>query len=689
VQNYSSDKIRNVVLLSHSGAGKSSLAEALLFTAGATTRLGKVSEGTSLSDFEPEETKRKISLNLSILPCEWKGNKINLMDPPGYPDFVFEVKAGIRVSESAVFVICAASGVEVGTELTWDYANSAKLPGIIFINKMDRENANFFETFKGIQTKLGSKCLPIQLPIGASKDFQGYVDLITKKAYTGNPLKEGQVPANMSSDVDTYRDKLVEAVVEIDDELITKYLDGESISEPDVYKCLKKSVAAGKVVPILCGSALTNLCITSLLDAINDYLPSPVAAGPVKVTNTASGKEETIDPKAESPLTVFVFKTTSDPRVGKINYFKVMSGEFNSNSQIWNISKNGNERIGQLFMIRGKTQEPVTKVGAGDIGAVTKLAVTGTCDSLGAKERPYTLAPIDYPEPVFCLAVNPKSKADLDKMSSSLPRICEEDLTLKTQRDSDTGELLLCGIGETHLEVAAEKILRKFGVDIALTAQKVSYKETITMKVEAEYKHKKQTGGHGQYGHVLLELEPLPRGTGFEFAERVVGGSVPRNYIPAVEKGIMESKGEGVLAKCPIVDIRVTLFDGSSHPVDSSEMAFKIASSQALKKGLQDGKPVLLEPVMNMTIVVPDSFTGDIISDLNSKGARVMGMNPTGGMNIIQAQAPQASILRYAIDLRSITQGRGTFKIEFNHYQEVPPQNAQKIIAAKEAQQQQ
>jgi elongation factor G len=339
------------------------------------------------------------------------------------------------------------------------------------------------------------------------------------------------------------------------------------------------------------------------------------------------------------------------------------------------------------LIIRGKTQEPANKIGAGDIGAVAKLSISGTCDTFGTKERACMLAPIDYPEPVFCMAVNPKSKADLDKMSSSLPRICEEDLTLKTQRDADIGELLLCGMGETHLDVAAEKILRKYGVDISLSLPKVAYKETITMKVEAEYKHKKQTGGHGQYGHVFLELEPLPRGTGFEFTERVVGGAVPRNYIPAVEKGVNEGKNEGILAKFPVVDVRVTLFDGSSHPVDSSEMAFKIASSQALKKGLTDGKPVLLEPVMNMTIIVPDAFTGDIISDLNSKGARVMGMNPSGGMNTIQAQAPQASIVRYAIDLRSITQGRGTFKTEFSHYQEVPPQNAQKIIAARESQQ--
>ena len=683
MHHFEPEKLRNVVLLSHSGAGKTSLAEAMLFSSGVVSRLGNVADGTTTSDYDPSEIKRQISINLSLIPCRWRDCKLNIIDTPGYPDFVAEVKAGLAVSEGAVIVVCAVSGVEVGTEQVWGYASEAKLPRLIFVNKMDRDNANFFNVLKEIQAKLGPKCLPIQLPIGSQKDFQGIVDLVTKKAYSGTPLKETEIPSSLQGEVDSYREKLVEAVVEVDDELIVRYLDGEEISDEQIYHCIKEATRLGKVVPVLLGSALKNTAVTPLLDAIRDYIPSPKEREVVKATNASTKAEEVVEPIPGASLSVFVFKTTNDPRVGKVTYFRVYSGTISSNSQTWNVNKGAAERIGQLFVLRGKTQEAVPQLSAGDIGAVAKLASTTTGDTLGSRERPLKFASIEFPAPLLNMAVHPKARGDLDKMSTVLPKICEDDPTLKVHREADIGEILLGGMGETHLDVAAERLSSKFGVEVNLQRPKVPYKETISVTTEAEYKHKKQTGGHGQYGHVLLELEPLPRGTGFEFTERVVGGAVPRNYIPAVEKGVNEARLEGVLAGCPVVDVRVTLFDGSSHPVDSSDMAFKIAAAQALKKGLTEGQPVLLEPIVNMTITVPDNFTGDIIGDLNTKRGRVLGMNPGNGINIIQAQAPLAEVQRYAVDLRSMTQARGTFTVEFSHYEEVPSQVAQKVIAQK------
>lgn len=685
VHHFDSAKIRNVVLLSHSGAGKTSLGEAMLFCSGVINRLGSVVDGTTVSDYDPAEIKRQISINLSVLPYQWKDCKVNVIDTPGYPDFVGEVKAGIRVCEGAIVVVCAVSGVEVGTEQVWGYASEANLPCFILVNKMDRENANFYNVLKDIQAKLSARCLPVQLPIGSQKDFQGVVDLINRKGYAGSgaQLKEIEVPASLAEEVASYREKLVEAVIEVDDDVINRYLEGGEISDEEIYRCLKKAVKQRKVVPVFVGSALKNIAVSLLMDAVVEYMPSLVECGGVKVRNASTGAEETVAPAADAPLSALVFKTINDPRAGKISYFKVYSGTISSNSQVWNSEKNTLERVGQLFVVRGKMQEPVSQLVAGDIGAVAKLAVTGTGETLSVREYPLKLPAIDFPQPVLNMAVHPRSRADLDKMSTVLPKLCEEDPTLKVQREVDIGEILLCGMGEAHLEVAAERLSSKYGVEVNLELPKVPYRETITIPVKAEYKHKKQTGGHGQYGHVFLELEPLPRGSGFEFTERVVGGAVPRNYIPAVEKGVNEARAEGVLAGYPVVDIRVTLYDGSSHPVDSSDMSFKIAGAQALKKGLAQGQPVLLEPVMNMTITVPESFTGDIIGDLNTKRARVLGMRPVDGFNVIQAQAPLAEVLRYAVDLRSITQGRGTFTMEFSHYEEVPPQIAQKIIAQR------
>ncbi len=684
MHHYQIDKMRNIVFLSHSGAGKTSLSEAILSATGAITRLGKVDEGTTTSDYDPEGVRRRISINLSLLPCLWKDTKLNLIDTPGYPDFVGEVKAGLRISEGAIIVVCAASGVEVGTELVWKYVTEAGLPCLVWVNKMDRDNADFFHTVDEIQSRLGKKCLPIQLPIGSQKDFKGIVDLLTLKGY-GTSSQEIEIPSSVYEQAKSYREKLIEAVVEGDDELITKYLEGEEISNEEASLGLRQGVLLKRIVPVLVGSALTNIGIIPLIDAVCNYLPSPKERGTVVATNRVTGSKEEIEPSPSAPLAALVFKSSTDPYVGKLNYLRVYSGMILSNSQIWNATKGGMERIGQLFTIRGKAQEPVPQLAAGDIGVVTKLALATTGDTFSSREHPLVLHPVEFPKPIFGLAVYPKSKADLDKMGTVLPRLCEEDSTLQMRREADTNEIILSGIGETHLEVVAEKMQRKFGVEVKLELPKVPFKETITVPVKAEYKHKKQTGGHGQYGHVFLELEPLPRGSGFEFTERVVGGAVPKNYIPAVEKGVNEAKQEGVLAGYPVVDVKVTLYDGSYHPVDSSDISFKIAGAQALKKGLSQGQPVLLEPIMSLTISVPENFTGDIIGDLSSKRGRVLGMTREDGMSLIQAHAPLAEILRYAIDLRAITQGRGSYVMEFNHYEELPAHITQKIIAERQA----
>jgi elongation factor G len=681
---HTTEQMRNVVLLSHSGAGKTSLSEVMLYSAEAITRLGKVDQGNTTSDYDPDEIKRKISIYLSILRCECKGLKLNIIDTPGYADFIGEVRSAVRVTDGAVFVVCAASGVEVGTELTWSYADEEgrNIPRLIFVNKMDRENADFFKVLGEIQEKFGKKCLPITLPIGAQDKFEGVVDLVDMKSYSGD--QEGEIPDSLRSQADDYREKLVEAVAETDDDLITKYLEGEALSDEEIRDGLKVATVKGQVVPVLVGSATGNVGATGLLDAICGYLPSPADVGPLMAANARSKSEEVVPPDPTGPLSALVFKTSADPYVGKLTYFRVYSGTIHSDSNVWNANRDSQERIGQLYVLRGKAQEPISNIIAGDIGAVAKLAETETGNTLCGKDHPLILPAIEFPRPCMSVAVHPKTKADLDKLGTSLTRIVEEDPSLTVGRDLDTMETVLSGMGETQLDVAMEKMQRKFGVDVRMETPKVPYNETITASARAEYKHKKQTGGHGQYGHVFLELEPLPRGEGAEFTDRIVGGVVPKNYIPAVEKGVVEALQEGVLAKYPVTDIKVNLYDGSYHTVDSSEMAFKIAGSHAVRKGLADGQPVLLEPIVKMKITVPDTFTGDIMGDLNGKRAKVLGMNPQGGWNVIEAQAPLAEVQRYAIDLRAITQGRGIFETEPSHYEEVPAHVAPKIIAARE-----
>ena len=680
---YGLDNIRNLALLAHNGAGKTSLAEAILFNTKIINRLGKVSEGSTTSDYDPAEQKRAMSISLSMLPYIWQGNKINLMDTPGYPDFIGEVKSAIRVSEGAVIVVCAASGVEVGTEQVWAYCNAVNLPRIVYINRMDRENVDFTKVVDQIQSKFGRKCLPIQLPIGEHTTFQGIIDLLKMKSYIGAVSKEGEVPAELLNEAKSLREQLVESIAETEDALLEKFLGGEELNPEELTKALTKAVAAGKLIPIMAGAGLQNIGVLPLMDAIVNYLPPPKDHQVEIVGEDNKPAKMAADPKGN--LAALVFKTSADPYVGRLTYFRVYCGAITSNSQVWNVTRNEHERIGQLFILRGKNQEAVQEIGAGDIGAVAKLTATATNDTLGVKEKHIKLVPIVFPEPRYSEAVYPKTKLDLDKLGPSLAKIVEEDPTLKMHREATTNETILSGIGEIQLSVAAEKMARKFGVNVELQTPKVPYKETITVQCEAEYKHKKQTGGHGQYGHVVLELSPLPRGSGTEFVERIVGGTIPKNYIPAVEKGVHEGVQEGVLGGYPVEDVRIAVIDGSFHPVDSSEICFKIAGAGAVKKGLTDGKPVILEPIVKLKITAPDTYTGDIISDLNTKRGQVHGMLPEEGMNTIEAIVPLAEVQRYAMNLKSITQGKGTYSMEFSHYQEAPPLVTQKIIAAKQA----
>ena len=654
------EHLRNIVLLSHNGAGKTSLSEAALFTSKATTRMGEVEDGNTVSDYEPEEVKRGGSVQTSLIPCQWKEHKLNFLDTPGYDDFLGEQVSALRVADAAIIVVAAPSGVEVGTERSWSLCQERELPRMFLVNKMDRENADFGRTVEQLQERFGRQCAAIQLPIGTQQDFKGVIDLLNASA---------DVPAELEAEVNSAKESLIEAVAETDDALATKYLEGEEITNEEMLEALKKGILAGQIVPVLAGASTQNMGITELLDAAVNYLPSPTESQP-----------DGLSPDPDAPLVAQVFKTTADPYVGKLSFFRVYQGTFKSDSQVWDANTEETERVGQLFTIQGKNQEQTPSVIAGDIGAVAKLASTNTGDTLCQRDNARILNTYQFPVGNYTMAVNPKSKADVDKMSGSLSRIVEEDPSLKLTREPNTSEMLLTGLGDAHLDVTISKIQRKFGAEITLQIPKVPYKETITTLAQSEYKHKKQTGGHGQYGHVLLRLEPLDRGEGTQFATEIVGGAVPREYIPAVEKGVNRAIVEGVVAGYPVVDVKVVLYDGSFHDVDSSGISFEIAASHALRDGVNSGNPTLLEPILKMSITVPDAYTGDVIGDLNSKRGRILGMIPQGGVTVIETEVPQAEVLRYSIDLRSMTQGRGSYTAEFDHYEDVPQHISQKVI---------
>jgi elongation factor G len=672
---YESSRIRNIAVIGHGSAGKTSLVEAMLFNAGHTSRLGKVDDGTATTDYFPEEIKRKISVSTTLAPCEWKDCKINLLDTPGYADFFGEVKGALRVVDSAALVLCAVSGVEVQTEIGWRETEKADLPKIAFINKMDRENANFDRVLEQMRDVFKKNIIPLQLPLGTADNFSGVVDLLKMKAYkyTGQDgsCQEEEIPEDLKAAAESAREAVIEASAEGDDELLMKYLDGEELSDDEIHTGLKNAFMANSFVPVLCGSALTNMGIGRFLDFLVDVVPSPVDLAD--------------NPPAEEPQAALVFKTLADPYVGKLNFFRVYGGSMKSDSVVYNANRKKEEKIGQIFTMRGKQQETLSEVKAGDIAVLAKLQETETGDTLCRKDHQLELPGVEFPEPMLSVAIEPKSKGDEDKLSGAIQRLIEADPTLRIEKNKETKETVLTGTGETHLDIVLERLHQKFGVDVTSKKPKVPYREAIRGTVQQEGKYKKQTGGRGQYGHVWLTLEPHS-GEDFIFEEKVFGGAVPRQYFPAVEKGLKEAILEGILAGYPVIGMKATLYDGSYHPVDSSEMAFKIAASMAFKKGMEKADPVLLEPIMNMEILVPEQFMGDIMGDLNGKRGKIMGMEPQeGGMQLIKAQAPLVEVQDYPIALKSITQGRGSFKMKFSSYEEVPARLAQEIIEKHKA----
>lgn len=688
---YTTSQIRNLALISHGGAGKTSLTEAMLYTAKATNRLGNVEDGNTVTDYDEEEVRKQITINSVPAPVEWKNCKINLLDTPGYFDFLGDVLGALRAVDVALMVVCAVNGIEVGTNQMWEYANQNNLPRMIFINKLERENASYYKVLDQLINTYGTKIMPLMIPWGEEANFQGIVDLVRQKAYTFTPgesreVKEHDIPDELQDRVEEYREKMVEVVAEADDELLEKYLDGEALTDEEITTGLRKGIAANEVIPVIGGSASQCMAIEPLLDFIADYIPSPADVGEVTGEVPGKGEEVSRQPSTDEPFSAMVFKTLADPYVGRINYFRAYSGVLKSDSQALNVNKNKTERIAQVFFMRGKNQVTAPEIVAGDIGAVAKLQETSTGDTLCDKNNPIQFPPIEFPEPVISFAVEPKTKGDEEKVATGLARFLDEDPTFRMERNRETKETVVSGMGEMQIENIVNKLSKKFGVEVNLSTPKVPYKETIRGRKRVEGKHKKQSGGRGQYGHVFLELEPYEGDDDvLQFNDKIFGGVVPKTYIPAVEKGIRETMEEGVLAGYPVIGIKADLVDGSHHSVDSSEMAFKAAGSKAFKQGFMEADPVLLEPIMEVEVVVPEEFMGDIMGDINSRRGKVQGMEPNNGEQLIKAQVPMAEMFRYAIDLRSMTQGRGRFTMQFSHYEEVPQQVAEKIIeAAKE-----
>ena len=682
-----SEQLRNVGLVAHVGSGKTSLAEAILFNGKSTNRLGKVDDGTSNMDFEPEEIKRKITISTSFHHSDWKKNYINIIDTPGDDNFLSDAKSSLQAADGAILVIDATAGVKIGTEKVWGFADEQNLPRIIFINKMDRERANFFGVVEGITKTFDVKATPVFLPIGSEDEFQGLVDLIKMKAYFysrdgSGKFEDSGIPDDMAEAVSEWREKMIENIVEADDELMEKYLEGEELAPQEIEGTFIKGIKSGLLAPIICGSATLNMGVDQLMDLIIQGLPSPIERGASEGVRPGGDEPVQRMPTTEAPFSSLVFKTVADQFAGKLSILRILSGVLSSESSVYNPNKDSKERLGHISLMEGKKQQPVEKAIPGDIIAVAKLKETGTGDTLCVENDPIIYKPVEPLPPAISYAVGAKVKGSEDKVFTSLARLLEEDHTLRLEKDQATSEIVLSGTGQIHLDTVCEKLNRKFGVEVNLTPIKVPYRETIKKTVEKiVYRHKKQSGGRGQFAEVHFDLSPLERGAGFEFEEALTGMNVPRNFVPAVEKGLNESIRSGVLAGYPVVDMKVRFFDGKSHDVDSSEMAFKIAASMCLKKAVQEAKPVLLEPIMKMEITLPEEAMGDVMGDLNGRRGRVLGMDSQGRYQVIKAQAPMAEVLQYALDLNSITGGRGSFQMEHSHYEEVPAQLAEKMIA--------
>jgi len=677
------ESLRNIAFASHGGAGKTSLAETMLFNAGIINRIGRVEDGNTAMDFEPEELKRNSSLSSGFHQFNWKKHTVSLIDTPGDQNFFSDTKSCMQAADSVLIVVDAVDGIKVQTEQAWDFAEEFKLPCIIFINKLDRERSDFMRAFKDAAKCFEPKPMIIQIPIGSEANFSGIIDLVSMKAYTYDAKGKAtkiDIPSDMQDMVSEEREALVENVVESDDELLERYLEGERLSDDEIKVALKKGILSRSFVPVLCGSVTKNIGVDLLQDFIIHCMPSPLDRGSWIATDAIGDGEMECLPDPDAPFAGFVFKTIADPFAGRLSIFRIVSGTLGADGNFFNVNKDKSERYNQLLRLAGKEQKQITKAGPGAIVAVAKLKETTTGDTICSSNRKVKFKCADPLPPLISFAVKAKSKGDEDKVFSSLSKLLEEDMSLRLTRNSETKQILLSGLGQVHIEVTTEKLKRKFNVEVQLDSPKVPYKETITKKVRVQGKHKKQTGGHGQFGDCWIQIEPLPRGKGFEFENKIVGGAIPRQYIPAVEKGVIESSQKGVLTGFPCVDFKVILDDGSFHAVDSSEMAFKIAGSLAFKKAAADAGPILLEPIMNVSVITPDEYMGDIMGDLNSRRGRVLGMDSKGKNQVINAQVPMSEFLTYAPDLNSITGGRGIFTMEFSHYDEVPAQIAQKIV---------
>lgn len=676
--------LRNVGFVGHSGSGKTTLAEAILYYTKASDRLGKIEEENTVCDFDPEEKKRKISISTAIAPCEYDNTKINIVDMPGYFDFVGETIEGLKAVDTVIIAVSGVSGIQVGTEKAWDYVNENKMPRSFYVNKLDRENSNFDKVLTSLKDKFGISVVPIQYPIGMEDGFIGVVNVISRRARIfnakTNKMEPGDVPPDLLDKVDECKNMIMEAVAETDEKLLDKYFSEGQLSDEEIYTGLIKGSINGDIAPVMCGSALLGIGVETLLEDIVECFPSPLDVEGKKAVSADNNTEKIIKFEEDAPASAFVFKTIADPFVGKLSLFRVISGKIKSDALIYNSNKDKQEKIGTLYILRGKSQIPVNEITTGDIGAVSKLQFTSTGDTLCDINHKIIFEKVDFPEPSLSRAVLPKSKNDEDKISNGLNKLLEEDPTFKVYRDLENAATIICGTGETHLEVIANKLKTKFGADVSLELPRVPYRETIKKSADVQGKHKKQSGGHGQYGDVKILFEHRNDGDELEFVDKVVGGVVPRQYIPAVEKGLRECIQHGVLAGYPVIRLRATLHDGSYHPVDSSEMAFKVAASLAYKKGLVDAQSVLLEPVMHVEVIVPEDYMGDVIGDINKKRGRVLGMEQDGKNERVIAEVPQAEMFKYATDLRSMTQARGSFTMKFERYEEVPPTESEKII---------
>ena len=670
MKEYAPAQLRNVGLFSHGGAGKTTLVEALLFRAGAITRTGSVEDGNTTTDFDPEELKRQMSVSLAVAPLEWQGHKINLLDTPGYADFYGEVAEATRVADSALILVDGVAGPQVGTDAVWK--RTGHLPRLLVINKMDRENADYRAALDALRERYGKSIVPLVFPIGRADSLSGVVDLLERKAYMAGSQSAQDAPATEQATIDQLREMLVESACELDDDLINKYLEGEEITSEELSKALRQGVREQKLFPVLATAGSKSIGLEPLLNEIVRLLPSPVDGA----ATLANGSPL----QANDKLAGLIFKTVSDPNIGRLSYVRVYSGTLGADSHVWNVQKSKDERIGQVFHVRGKTQEATQRLVTGDIGVIPKLAESVTGDTLSTRDAGVELAGIDYPAAAYFASVHPKSRSDVDKLSTAMTRLLEEDPSLRMHRETSTNEVILSGLGDSHLDVATQRLQRKFGVNVTLDVPKVAYRETVTTKAAAEGRHVRQSGGHGQYGVVNLEVEPTARGEGFEFVDKIVGGVVPKQFIPAVEKGVRETMDQGVIAGYPVVDVRCALVFGKYHPVDSSEAAFKTAGSVGFKAAFTQANPVLLEPVMHVEVTVPSEFAGDIMGDLNTRRAHIHGMTPDGPNTSIEASVPQSEMLRYATDLRSMTQGRGTYTMRVSHYDPVPAHLQQKII---------